>query len=128
MTTMTELKNKQLQAAVTALGKRVTQDAEAVRAAAHTISTEAQDTGRIADQISGLGVDPATVGETRELSKVMQAVSDASTTYASASDTTARAAFAAVDQARTSHDGIHEAVNRSPVDVSGLNRSWVTPE
>lgn len=125
---MAEIKNKQLQAAVTALGKRVTQDAEAIRSVAQAISTEAQDTGRIADQIAGLGVDPASVGETRELSQVMGAVSDASTAYASAAHTTARMAFAAVDQARASHDGIHEAVNQSPVDVSGLNRSWITPE
>lgn len=125
---MTDITNKKLQAAITALGKSVTRDAEAIRATAVGIHAEAVDTARVAEQIAGLGVDPASVSETRELAKAMDGVSEASAAYAAASDTTARMATAAVEQARASHDGIQEAVNRSPVDVSGLNRSWVTPE
>ncbi|WP_331763104.1 hypothetical protein OG571_47235 (plasmid) [Streptomyces sp. NBC_01369] len=125
---MVDIKNKQLQEAVTTLGKNVARDAEAIRAAALGIHQEAQDTARVAEQISGLGVDAATVAETRDLAKTMTGVSEASAAYAAAADNTTRAATAAVDQARASHDGIHEAVNRAPVDVSGLNRQWVTPE
>lgn len=125
---MSDITNKQLQAAVTALGKSVTQDAEAIRGAALSIHAEAMDTARVAEQIASLGVDQASVAETRDLAKVMGGVSEASVAYAAASDTTARTAFAAVNQARASHDGIQEAVSRSPVDVSGLDRSWVTPE
>ncbi|MFD7615780.1 hypothetical protein [Streptomyces sp. NPDC059802] len=125
---MVDIKNKQLQEAVTTLGKNVTRSADAIRSAAVGIHQEAQDTARVAEQISGLGVDPASVAETRDLAKLMDGVSEASAAYAAAADTTTRAATAAVDQARASHDGIHEAVGRSPVDVSGLNRQWVTPE
>jgi hypothetical protein len=125
---MADITNKKLQAAVAALGKSVTRDAEAILGAAAGIHSEAVDTARVAEQIAALGVDPASVAETRELAKVMDGVSVASAAYASASDTTARMAAAAVDQAKASHDGIQEAVDRSPVDVSGLNRSWVTPE
>ncbi|MEV6146416.1 hypothetical protein [Streptomyces sp. NPDC051992] len=125
---MVDIKNKQLQEAVTALGKNVGRAAEAIHAASLGIREEARDTANVAEQISGLGVDPASVAETRDLVKVMEGVSEASAAYAAAADTTTRAARAAVDQARASHDGIHEAVNRSPVDVSGLNRQWVTPE
>lgn len=125
---MTDITNKKLQAAVNALGKAVARDAEAIRSAAFGINDDAKDTARVAEQIAGLGVDPASVAETRELAKVMEGVSEASAAYAAASDTTARMATAAVDQTRASHDGIQEAVNRSPVDVSGLNRSWITPE
>ncbi|MFF2411875.1 hypothetical protein [Streptomyces sp. NPDC058092] len=125
---MAQIKNKQLQQAITALGKSVTRDAEAIRNAALAIREDAQDTGRVAEQIAGLGVDPESVGETRDLAKAMEAVGQASDAYSSASDNTARMAQAAVAQARASHDGIHEAVSRSPVDVSGLNRSWITPE
>lgn len=125
---MAQIKNKQLQQAITALGKNVTRDAEAIRSAALAIREDAQDTSRVAEQIAGLGVDPESVGETRDLAKAMEAVGQASDAYSSASDNTARMAQAAVTQARASHDGIHEAVSRSPVDVSGLNRSWITPE
>lgn len=125
---MTEIKNKQLQAAVTALGKSVTKDAGAIRGIAAEIRDDVNDTARVAEQIAGLGVDPASVAETRELAQTMGTVSAASDAYASASDTTARMATAAVNQARASHDGIQEAVNRSPVNVSGLNRQWVTPQ
>ncbi|MEE1812728.1 hypothetical protein [Streptomyces sp. BE133] len=125
---MVDIKNKQLQEAITVLGKNVARDGEAIRAAALGIHTVAMDTARVAEQISGLGVDAASVAETRELAKMMTGVSEASAAYAAAADNTTRAATAAVDQARASHDGIHEAVNRSPVDVSGLNRQWVTPE
>lgn len=125
---MADITNKQLQAAVTALGKSVTRDAEAIRAAALAIRNDAADTARVAEQIASLGVDSATIAETRELVKVMEGVSAASAAYAAASDTTARSATAAVSQARSSHDGIQEAVNRAPVDTTNLKRQWITPE
>lgn len=125
---MADITNKQLQAAVTALGKTVTRDAEAILGAALAIRDDAMDTARVAEQIASLGVDQASVAETHELAKVMEGVSKASASYAAASNTTARMATAAVDQARASHDGIQEAVNRAPVDTTNLKRQWITPE
>lgn len=125
---MADIKNKQLQNAIATLGKAVTKDADLIDAAAQKIREEAQDCFRLAEQIAGLGVDPETVAECRELGNTMDHVEAAARVYAIAANATARQAIAAIDQAKASHDGIQEAVNRSPVDVSSLNRSWLTPE
>jgi methyl-accepting chemotaxis protein len=125
---MADLKYRQLQKAVTDLGREVTRGAEAIHARAQKIDEEAQDTARLAEQIHGMGVDPDTISETRETAKLMASLSAGARTYASAGDTTARAAKAAHDQAHASHDGINEKINRSPVDVSNLNREWLRQE
>jgi hypothetical protein len=121
---MPDLTYKQLQAAVTGLTKDVTRATQAIHAKADQISDEAQDTSRVAEMISRMGVDPATTSETQDLSRLMRGVSDAAISYASAGDTTARAAGAAHDQAKATHGGIQEAVSRSSVDVQGVNREW----
>lgn len=125
---MADLTYKQLKQATAGLGKDVTRAAEAIRARAQWIDEEAQDTSRTAEMIGGMGVDPSTTSETREISKIMRGVSEAAIAYASASDTTAKAASAASTQAHTTHSGIQEAVSRSSVDVRGLNREWLRQE
>lgn len=125
---MADLTYRQLQAAITDLGRNVTRGAEAISAQTQRIDEEAQDTARLAEQIQSMGVDAATVSETQETAKTMAGLSTAARTYASAGDTTARAAKAAHEQAHASHDGINEAVNRSTIDVSHLSRDWLRRE
>lgn len=123
---MPDLTYKQLQKAAADLGKSIARGAEAIHGHAKAISDEAIDTARVADLLGGLHVDNATVGETRELSKIMEGVSEAAIAYASAGDTTAKAAQAVQDQNRASHDGINQAANRSPVGraIYDVNRAW----
>lgn len=122
---MPDITYTQLQKAITALGKSITRGMEETRAQAQHIDAEATDTARIAEMIAAMGVDPETVGDTRELGKITAGLSQALIAYASASDTTAKTAKAAHDQAHASHAGIREAVSRSPVDVSNLKREWL---
>jgi hypothetical protein len=122
---MTDLTYKQLLKQVTDLATSVTKGAEAVRTAARRIDTDAQDTHRVAEMINLMGVDPATTAETTELARIMQGVSKASIAYASAGDTTAKAAQASAAQARTTHGGIQEAVDRSPVTgIHHVHHEW----
>ena len=127
---MADLTYKQLQAAVTAVAKDVTRASEAIRGEARRIDEEATDTARIADVISSLRVDKATVAETRELSRIMAGLSEAAIAYATCGDTTAKTAQAAHDQNHSSHDGIHHAVQRSSVgrDIHDLDREWLRQE
>lgn len=125
---MAELTYKQLQRIVTDLAKEVTKGSDAIRSAAQRIDDEAQDTARVAEMIGSMGVDTETIAETHELSKIMRGVSEAAIAYASAGDTTAKAAQAAHDQARASHGGIQEAYSRAPVDISGMKRDWLRQE
>lgn len=124
---MPDITYRKLQAQVAALGKRIAQDAEAIRAEAQRIDEEAVSTSRTAEMISVMCVDNVTVAETRELAKIMAGVSEAAIAYASAGDNTAKAAKAAYDQNQTSHSGINEAVRRSPVgrEIYGVKREWL---
>lgn len=122
---MADITYKQLKAAVENLAKEVNRASDAIRAKAQQIDEEAKDTARIAEMIAGMGVDTATVGETRDLSRLMNGVSEAAITYASAGDNTAKSASAAAIQAHVTHGGIQEAVSRSPVDVRNLDREWL---
>lgn len=119
---------RELQRDVTNLGKQVMRASEAIRGHAQTITDEACDTARVAEAIATLGVDQETVAETSALARLMDSLSDAAIGYASKADTTAKAAQAAHDQNQTSHGGIAEAVSRSSVDVSNLNREWLRQE
>lgn len=127
---MPELTHNQLKKAVAGIAKTVARSAEAIRGHAKNIDDEATDTSRVAEMIATIHVDPSTVAETRELAKIMAGVSEASIAYAAAGDTTARAAQAAHDQARASHDGIHEAASRSSAgrDVYNVHRDWLTQQ
>ncbi|WP_331756592.1 hypothetical protein [Streptomyces decoyicus] len=122
---MPDITYKQLKAAVEDLAKEVNRASDAIRARAQQIDEEAKDTARIAEMIASMGVDTETVGETRDLSRLMNGVSEAAIAYASAGDNTAKSASAAAIQAHTTHGGIQEAVSRAPVDVRGLDREWL---
>jgi hypothetical protein len=117
-----------LQKAITALEKDIRRSADDIRAWAQYINDEAIDTARVAETIAAIGVDPDTIAETHEVAKLMAGLSEAAIAYASASDTTAKTASAARDQARASHEGIKEAYSRAPADVSRLKRAWLTPQ
>lgn len=125
---MADITYRQLKADVTALSKDVARGADAIRARAQQIADDARDTARLAEMIASMGVDDATIAETNELAKNADGVSQASLAYAAAGDTTARAMKAAHDQAHASHDGINEAVSRSTVNVSRLDREWLRQE
>lgn len=126
---MPDLTYKQLKQAVQGLQKDVLRASDAIRARAKQIDEEAQDTARVAEMIGSMSVDTATVSETRELSRIMRGVSEDAIAYASAGDTTAKAATAASDQAHTTHNGIQEMVTRAPVDgIHDVNRDWFRQE
>ncbi|MFE1767204.1 hypothetical protein ACFW81_23675 [Streptomyces angustmyceticus] len=122
---MADITYKKLKAAVESLAREVTRSSDAIRVKVKQIDEEVKDTARVAEMIAGMGVDTATVGETRDLSRLMDGVSEAAITYVSDGNTTAKAASAAAAQAHTTHGGIQEAVSRSTVDVRGLNREWL---
>lgn len=127
---MPDLTYAQLAKATAGLAKDVTRSAEAIRGHAKAIAAEALDTARVAESIGAMKVDTTTVAETRELARHMDALAGATTAYASAGDTTARAAQAAHDQNKTSHSGIGEAAARSSVgrEVYDVDRGWLTQE
>ncbi|MEU4301939.1 hypothetical protein [Kitasatospora aureofaciens] len=109
-----------------ALAKEVRQGTEEHKKLAREIEAEARDTGRIAEQIASLKVDTATVSETREVSRIMRGLSVTALAYATAADAASHAAVAADNEAARLHNGIQEAVDRSPVPMA--NSSWYTQE
>ncbi|KPC96588.1 hypothetical protein ADL27_02800 [Streptomyces sp. NRRL F-6602] len=127
---MPDLTYTQLAKATAALAKDITRSSEAIHGHAKNIADEAQDTSRVAESIAALRVDGATVAETRDLSRLMDGVSTAAIAYASAGDTTARAAQAAHDQNKASHAGIGEAMSRSTVgrEIYDVDPAWLTQE
>ena len=127
---MPDLTYQKLAKAVADLAKASARNAETIHKNADMISDEARDTSRIADQIGALRVDRATVGETQQLSKIMDGLSDAVTAYATAGDNTSKSAQAAHDANRSSHDGINEAVRRSPVgrEIHDVDNTWLAQE
>lgn len=126
MSLMSDLTYSQLQKAVTDLQKTVARAAEAIRAQAQYIDEEARDTARTSELIANMGVDPATVTETLDLSRLMNGVREAAIAYASASDTTARSAQAAGQELHRSHSGVREALLRAPVTgIDNLNPDWI---
>lgn len=125
---MADLTYLQLQRTVASLSKDVMQHAGAVLRDAQAVDMEALDTARDAEVIASLGVDTATIAETRELARVAGGVSQAATAYAAAGATTGKAAQAVGAQAKASHGGIHEAYTRATVDISGMKPEWLRQE
>lgn len=127
---MPELTYAQLAGQVNNLAKTIAKDGEAIQGLARNIADEAADTGRVADCIGAMRVDRATIGETSQLSKIMAGVSEAAIAYASAGNTTVKAAQAAQAQNKSSHYGIGEAAGRSPVgrEIYDVNREWFRQE
>ncbi|GGU49822.1 hypothetical protein [Streptomyces violascens] len=105
---------RQLRREVQALAKNVRKGAEQIRQRTTVIDAAAKDTGKVAEQIGRMGVAQATIAETAELAKIMAGLSKAVIAYAVSTDTTAKAAKAVDDQAKASHEGIQQAMNRSP--------------
>lgn len=127
---MPDLTYKQLAKAVQDVAKDSMRSAEAIREHAERISQHARDTARIADQIGARRVDQATIGETQQLSKIMDGLTEAAIKYASAADTTAKQAQAAHAANRTSHERINEAAGRSPVgaEIYDVHNRWFEQE
>ncbi|MGO4417415.1 hypothetical protein AB4Z54_01195 [Streptomyces sp. MCAF7] len=117
---------KQLRREVQALSKNVRKGGEQIKQRTKAIDEAVKDTGKVADQIGRMGVAPATISETRELSKIMAGVRTAVLAYATSTDTTGKAADAADAQARASHEGISQAVGRSPDHAK--DHRWYTQE
>ncbi|MGY0065220.1 hypothetical protein ACWY4P_53870 (plasmid) [Streptomyces sp. LZ34] len=126
---MPDLTYSQLAKAVADLQKTITRAAEAIRVQAQRIDEEAQDTARTSEMIANMGVDSATVTETLDLARLMNGVREAAIAYATAGDTTARAAKAAGEELHRSHGGVREALLRSPVTgIDNLNTNWLRKE
>lgn len=126
---MADLTYTQLHKGVTDFGQKIARHGQMIHNQAHSIDDDATDTSRVAEQISAMGVDSATIAETSDLARSMRTLSEALTAYASAGDTTTRAAKAACDQLRSTHDGIQEAVSRAPVDrIHDVNPGWFRQE
>lgn len=109
-----------------ALARDVRRSTETHKRMADAMGTEAKDTARVAEQIAALRVDTATVAETREVSRIMLGLSTAAIAYANAADEASRAAAAAEREAVTTHGGIQEAADRSPVPMA--DRTWYRQE
>ncbi|WP_329047132.1 hypothetical protein [Streptomyces sp. NBC_01422] len=125
---MADLTFRRLQADITALARDVTRYAEGIYADTQKIDEEAREVARIAEHIQSMGVDSATTSETRELAQAMTGLASDSRAVGSAGVGTARAAMVAHEQAVASHGGINEAISRSTVDVTNLNREWLRQE
>lgn len=122
---MRELTNKQLQAWVKNFAKEVARNGEEINQVAVAISDAANATRADANSIGAKKVDPDTVSETGELAKIMDGLSEASLAYAAAATDTSRAADQVDFTARTTHDAIDEAVNRSPArGIHDVSRDW----
>lgn len=115
---MASLTYRQLRREARALARDIRRSARAHAWAARTQAGEAKDTGRVAEQISGMKVDAATVSETRELAKIMQGISTVALTVEAAANEAERAAAVAEQQAVTDHGGIQEAHDRAPVPMA----------
>ncbi|MFB7867341.1 hypothetical protein [Streptomyces sp. NPDC056069] len=125
---MADLTYTQLVAAATSLRDALARDAEGIAIRAQKMDEIAQDTARVADTISSLAVDQATVGETREVATILRGIGNSAHSYAAAGNTTARVAGAVADQARTTHAGIQEQYRAAPVSLRGVNRTWLQQE
>ncbi|MEE1821225.1 hypothetical protein PUR61_03280 [Streptomyces sp. BE20] len=117
---------RELKREVNTLAKAVTRGSEQHRQLATHLAEAAKDTGRIADNITAVKVDTATVAETRELSKTMQGLGESAAGYAGRAEDTAQAARAAEGVATTTHEGIQQAADRAPVGMA--DRGWYTQE
>lgn len=120
---------KQLVKGTQELQREISRGSEAIRSKVVEFDDEAEDTSRVAEMIGQMRVDTATTSETRQLARLTKGLSEAAIAYASAGDKTARSARAAEEQARTTHEGIHERLHRAPVDnIWDLDPEWLRQE
>ncbi|MFF8544810.1 hypothetical protein ACF060_31490 [Streptomyces werraensis] len=127
---MPDLTYAQVAKETAALAKDINRSAERIRGYAKDIRDEAIDTARVAEAIGAMNVDKATVAETRDLARRMDAVAVAADEYATAADTTARAATTAHEQNKNSHSAIGEAAARSSVgrEIYDVNSGWLAQQ
>lgn len=111
---MADITYKQLRREVQSFAKKVRKNADLLTEQAKGMERTANRTAKVGDMIAGMEVSTATIGEMRELSQTMRAAAKGATEFITASDGAARAADAADQQAQASHEGINEAVGRSP--------------
>lgn len=121
-----DLTYRQLKREVAALATEIRHNSKAHQKTAQIMADEAKDTGRIADQIASLQVDPGTTSETREVAKIMQGIVAATVNYAAAAEDAGKAADAAQQQAVNDHGGIQDAVDNANVTMAAA--IWYTQE
>ncbi|MEU8516370.1 hypothetical protein AB0C76_33025 [Kitasatospora sp. NPDC048722] len=122
----TTLTHRQLKREVRRLAQRARRQSDGCVKLADVLGTEARETERIAEQIAALKVDQATVAETREAARTMSILGGHARVFGAAAAETGRWAFATERQAKETHDGIQEGVDRSPVQMA--DRTWYTQE
>lgn len=86
---------------------------------------------RTAQMIAVKRVDDDTVSETQEVAKILGQLQGDCDSVSSGTHDAVKLTQAALDQLKTTHDGIQEAMRRSPVNdrvLADLDPSWVTPE
>ena len=127
---MPDLTSQQLAKAVSDMAKNSARNMDAIQAAAQWITSEGDDTRRIAEQIGAMRVDAPTIAETKEVAHVMQGLAAAAYDYAATAGETSKRASAAHEANRKSHDGIGEAMHRSPVGAAifDVKRGWLSQE
>ena len=122
---MSDLTYKALKAKTANLERKVSRNADEVKAAAKVIDAEATETHRESEQIAAQSVDRDSVADSQELARVIKGLSEGILTYAAKAQDTAKQAKAAGDQARSTHGGFQEAFDRSNVDgLENVDRDW----
>ena len=111
---MADITYKQLRREVQSFAKTVRKNADLLTEQAKQMEQTANRTAKIGDMIAGMEVSTATIGEMSELAQTMRAAAKGAAEFIAASDGAARAADDADQQAQVSHEGINEAVGRSP--------------
>ena len=111
---MADITYKQLRREVQSFAKTVRKNADLLTEQAKQMEQTANRTAKIGDMIAGMEVSTATIGEMSELAQTMRSAAKGATEFIAASDGAARAADDADQQAQASHEGINEAVGRSP--------------
>lgn len=121
---MSELTHRGLLRRLTRLQQDATHVSELMteRAKAHRVVAE--DTASVAESISAMGIDSATVQECGQLADLIAAVGEAQTQFASACADLPALAEAAVDTAKKTDGRIQEAFDASPVDASHVDREF----
>lgn len=88
----------------------------------------ATDLIQIGDMIAIKRVDHQTIAENQDLAATLNDAHNAACSLGAQAADSVRYTNAAYQQLLTSHGGIQEAALRSPVDVSDLDPTFITPQ
>lgn len=102
--------------------------AEKIQPIAERSKDHATDIIQIGDMIAIKRVDTATIGENQDLAATLNDTHTAAITLGGQTTDAVKNTEAAHNQLITSHGGIQEAALRSPVDVSDLDPTFITPQ